>query len=194
MTAHRQTLTDTPFPDDDGDADPAIRALLAAAADGDPVAYLRAVAGLCAARLLVPVVATRSAQGVVADGTRDISDGAAPGGPSMATKATDGVVSDKEAEMAVALLETQDGRRGLAVFTGLDTLTGWNAAARPVPVTLDLAAGSARQDSAEALLVDVDGPYPLVISGDVLTQLAAGHRLIEVESGQFGWVMPDRAG
>lgn len=97
---------------------------------------------------------------------------------------------DKDAEMAVAMLQTGDGRRGLAVFTSLQALTDWNHTARPVPVTLDRAAASARQASAEALLIDIDAPHSLVIEGGVLRQLAAGHRLVEVGSGRFGWAMP----
>lgn len=162
-----RSLTDTPFPDDDGSAAPALRQLLAATKSGEAAAYLRAVAGLCTARLLVPVVATRSTE----------------------TGAAAQVAADKEADMAVAMLQTGDGRHGLAVFTGMDALTGWNPAARPVPVTLDVAADSARQAQAEAVLIDIGGPCPLVIDGEVLRELAAGHRLVELEAGQFGWAV-----
>jgi hypothetical protein len=176
-----RTLTDTPFPGDDGSCDPAVRALLAAAADATPTDYLRAVAGLCTSRLLVPIVATRS----TADSSGDDS------GTVAGDEAADGKESgDKEAEMALALMQTPDGRRGLVAFTGLETLGTWKSDARPVPVTLDRAAGSARDDGADAVLIDIDGPYPLVIEGDVLHQLAAGHRLVELESGQFGWAVP----
>ena len=165
---HQRSLADTPFAGDDGQADPVLRARLAAAAGGAADDYLRAVAELCTARLLVPVVATATVEG----------------------RTVAGLATDKEAEMAVVLLQTPDGRRAMVAFTGMDALTAWNAEARPVPVTLDIAAGSARQEHAEALLIDLGGPHPLVLDGAVLQQLAEGHRLVEVAGGQFGWAVP----
>lgn len=166
MDPHR-TLADSPFPGDDGQADPAVRARLAATGSGELPDYLRAVAELCTVRLLVPVVATTTVGG----------------------ETTGGLVTDKEAEMAVVLLQTADGRRAMVAFTGLDALSGWNAEARPVPVTLDRAAGTARQEGAEALLIDVGGPHPLAIDGEILDHLAQGHRLVPVNDTEFGWAV-----
>jgi hypothetical protein len=167
---HHRTLADTPFPGDDGQADARIRDRLAASRSGQAADYLRAVAELCTVRLLVPVVATATVEG----------------------ETVGGLTSDKEAEMAVVLLQTADGRRAMVAFTGLDTLTQWNPAARPVPVTLDLAAQSARQESAEALLIDVGTPDQLALDGQILDQLAAGHRLVELDGGEFGWAVQAR--
>jgi hypothetical protein len=36
----------------------------------------------------------------------------------------------------------------------------------------------------------VAGPYAFVIEGEVLGELAAGHRLVELADGEFGWVIP----
>lgn len=102
---------------------------------------------------------------------------------------SDELTIEKEAEMAVVLLQTGDGRRALLAFTGLDALQSWSAEARPVPVTLDLAAQSAVADQATALLVDFAGPHPLVIEGQVLVELAQGHRLVELDDGGFGWAV-----
>lgn len=165
---HQRTLADTPFAGDDGQPDPEIRRRLAAVGGTDPDSYLGAIAALCTVRLLVPVVATTTVEG----------------------RTVGGLTSDKEAEMAVVLLQTPDGRKAMVAFTGLDTLAAWNAEARPVPVTLDLAAGSAKQEGAEALLIDVAGPHPLAIDGSILDQLAAGHRLVEIGNGAFGWAVP----
>lgn len=160
---HQRTLADTPFPGDAGEPDDEVRERLAASRT-DSTGYLRAVAALCGVRLLVPVVA-------------------------RATDTTEEeLTSDKEAEMAVVLLQAADGRKAMVAFTGLDTLEAWNPKARPVPVTLDVAAASARQDGASALLIDVEGPHPLAIDGAVLAELAAGHRLIEMPGQEFGWV------
>jgi hypothetical protein len=164
-----RALAPSPFPADDGKASTETRRLLAAATtDAGPIAYLRAVAALCLDRLLVPVVATATRLG----------------------QTTGGLTSDKEAEMAVVLLQAGDGRRALLAFSGLDALQAWQGSARPVPVTLDRAAQTALAEGAAAVLVDCAGPASLAVEGDLLDQLAAGHRLVETSPGEFGWVVP----
>jgi len=59
-----------------------------------------------------------------------------------------------------------------------------------VPVTIDLAAQTARSEGVAAVLIDFAGPHPLVVEGEVLDQLAAGHRLVETEPDVFGWAIP----
>ena len=163
-----RTLTPSAFPGDSGLASPATRrALAAAVTPQSSVDYLRAVAALCGDRVLVPVVATATRLG----------------------QSTAGVATDKEAEMSVVLLQSGDGLRAMLAFTGLDSMQAWDSGSRPVPVTLDLAAQSAQADGAAALLVDLAGPHPLVIEGEVLAELARGHRLVETTDGQFGWAM-----
>lgn len=162
---HDRRLAPSPFPGDDGQAGPQTRAALAAADGSDPVAYLRAVAVLCGERILVPVVATATSTGTGAKG----------------------LVSDKEAEMSVVLLQAPDGRRAVLGFTGLDSLAAWDPSARPVPITLDRAAEAALAEGADALLIDRAGPAPLVIEDEVLRQLAAGHRLVDIGGDEFGW-------
>lgn len=170
-------LTPSAFPGDDGQATPTTRRRLAEAArDPAPTTYLRAVAALCGDRVLVPVVATATRVGT-----------------SDADSRVGGLSSDKEAEMAVVFLEAADGRRAMLVFTGLDALGSWQADARPVPVTLDLAAQTASAEGVATVLVDVAGPHPLVIEDEVLQNLAAGHRLYETAPDSFGWAVPGAA-
>jgi hypothetical protein len=166
---HERRLTTSAFPGDDGKASLQTRELLAAlGGEGNPHAYLRAVASLCGDRLLVPVVATATTIG-------------RPAGP---------LATDKEAEMAVVLLQGRDGRRAMLAFTGLDSLQIWQGGARPVPVTLDVAAKTALAEGAAAILIDPAGPHTLAIDGVVLHELAAGHRLVEMEPNAFGWAVP----
>jgi hypothetical protein len=168
LVQHERALSPSPFPDDDGQATPQTRVLMkAAAAATAPADYLRAVAALCADRVLVPVVAAATAT----------------------TSNAAGLTTEKQAEMSVVLLQASDGRRAMLAFTGMDSLRSWDAGARPVPVTLDLAAQSAAADGAAALLVDFAGPSSLVIEGEVLDRLARGHRLLELADGQFGWAV-----
>ena len=40
------------------------------------------------------------------------------------------------------------------------------------------------------MLIDFAGPAALVVEGEVLASLAAGHRLVETTDGEFGWAIP----
>ncbi len=161
-------LAPSPFPGDDGLARPETRRALAAAVqDASPTTYLRAVSALCVDRLLVPVVATATRLG----------------------QTVGGLSSDKEAEMSVVMLQAADGRRAMLAFTGLDALQAWRSGARPVPVTLDRAAQTAQSEQVTAILVDFAGPHPLVVEGEILDELAAGHRLVETAPDLFGWAV-----
>ena len=188
---HERTLAPSPFPGDDGSASPSTRDRLArAAAEPGATAYLGAVVALCADRLLVPVVATATRMGETTGGLSQ-RGGATPLGPPAARRGHPGtrLFSDKEAEMAVVMLQTPDGRQALLAFSGLDALQAWQPGARPVPVTLDRAAETALAEGATAVLVDCAGPATLLIEGEVLASLAAGHRLVETADGGFGWAM-----
>ena len=166
---HRSRPGASPFPGDTGAPSAETRRLIAAAAaEATPLAYLRAVAALCSDRLLVPVVATATRLG----------------------ETVAGLASDKEAEMSVVTLQAQDGRRALLAFTGLDALQSWQPDARPIPVTVDRTAQTARNENLTAVLIDMAGPHAFVIEGEVLGELAAGHRLVELTDGEFGWVIP----
>ncbi len=165
---HQRNLGPSPFPDDDGTALEQTRAALAAAAaEATPSAYFRAIVALCEARLLVPVIATATRLG----------------------QTVDGLTSDKEGEMSVVMLRTADGRRAFLAFTGLDSMRAWRVDARPVPVTVDLAAKTARSEGVEVVLIDVSGPEPLAIDGEVFDNLAQGHRLVETAPEIFGWAI-----
>lgn len=141
-------------PDDDGSADAAVSAALAAYAAGtaDATAVLSA---LSRARLLIPVVALLTAAEVGADGRK----------------------RDKESEMALPKLVGADGREAVLAFTGSAALAGWRADARPVQATALQVCQAAVRERAAAVVVDVAGPVPFVIEGTVLEVMAA------VESG-----------
>lgn len=168
---HERTLAPSPFPGDDGTADPQLRAALAATESGDSSAYLSAVVQLCTARLLVPIAATATSEAAV-----------------HSTGPVERLLTvDKEADMAVVMMQAPDGRTALLAFTGMDSQASWDDTTRPVPVTLDRVAQTARQQGASAVVVDIAGPHTLVLEGEVLVALAQGHRLVEVDDG-FGWM------
>ena len=163
-----RTLTqpNAAFIGDRGDADPTVRAFIAQAASDLPTSYLRAVASLCGTRLLLPIVAS--------------------GDDSM-----DGPDPDRHADLAAVSIAAADGRKALLAFTGMDALVAWEPRARPVPATLDDIAATVLETGDVALLVDSAGPVPLVIGDDLITQLAQGRRLVELDDGGFGWAYLD---
>ncbi|MFC6343376.1 SseB family protein, partial [Nocardioides hankookensis] len=61
----------------------------------------------------------------------------------------------------------------------------------PVPVTAQVAARSALQDGAAALVVDLAGPVRFVVEGDDLRGLAEGWTLARVAGG-VAWIRPER--
>jgi hypothetical protein len=130
---------------DTGEADPAVTEALDAYARGTGSEHdaLTAIAGT---RLLVPVVA------VLAETTE--------------------AGTEKESDMALPTLIGQDGRKAVIAFTGTATLGRWRADARPVPVPAPRVCEAALAE-ADALVIDVAGPVPLVLEGARLRALAA---------------------
>ncbi|WP_435769144.1 SseB family protein [Nocardioides sp. SYSU DS0651] len=163
-------LQGSAYVDDDGSADPALAAALRAY-DAGSAPYPAAVAALAEARLLVPVVAMLGEAGEGAAG--------ADGRP---------LATDKSSDMAAVLLTGADGRLALLAFTDLDALGQWRPDARPVPVPAHLAAATAVQEGADALVVDVAGPHRLVVSGEDLHRVAAGWRPVRLEDGGWAWL------
>ena len=159
-------IPDPGFAGDDGAADRGLERALAAHADGR-TAYAEVLAALQRARLLVPVVAVL--------GEAEVDE--------------QGLAHDKTSDMATVLLTRPDGRRGLLAFTSLAALTAWDPGARPVPVAARLAARSALQEGADALVVDLAGPVQVAVEGLDLKGLAAGWQLARLGEGT-GWIRP----
>jgi len=164
--AMERVIPDPGFADDDGSADPAVTAVLAAY-DADPATGHAAVLEVLQdSRVLVPVLA------VLGEVEYD----------------EQGLAHDKTSDMATVLITGRDGRTALLSFTSTSALETWNPDARPVAVELRKAALSAIQDGADALLVDVAGPVLFVIEGEDLRALAEGLVLRRVAgAGHSGW-------
>jgi len=160
---------------DAGGADPAVTAALAAYAAGAATehAVLTAVA---ASRLLVPVVAVLAEAN--ADGTVPPAPASARSGPGSEppapASAHSGSGSEKETEMALPTLIGNDGRKAVIAFTGTDTVRRWRADARPVPVPASRLWPAVAAEQADAVVIDVAGPVPLVVEGARLRALASG--------------------
>ena len=132
---------------DTGEADPAVTAALTAYAAGTGAEHA-VLTAIAAARLLVPVVAV------------------------LAEANDDG--TEKETEMALPTLIGNDGRKAVIAFTGTLAIKRWRADARPVPVPAPNLWPAVAAEQAEAVVVDVAGPVPLVIEGARLRALANG--------------------
>ena len=141
---------------DAGGADPAVTAVLAAYAAGQATEQA-ALTAIAATRLLVPVVAVPA------------EPGARPDEPGEKEGA-----GEKETEMALPTLIGNDGRTAVIAFTGTETISRWRADARPVPVPAARLWPAVAAEQADAVVIDVAGPVPLVIEGARLAALAVG--------------------
>ncbi|MFE1772058.1 SseB family protein [Streptomyces sp. NPDC059008] len=147
----QKNIPDPGFSDDDGSADPALAAALAAY-DDDRSAEPRLLAALAGARVLVPVVALL---------------GEVETGP-------DGLRREKTSDMAVPTLQAPDGRRALPAFTSMEALQRWRPDARPVAVPLRQALLAASHEQADTLVIDLAGPVTYQLTGPALRALAEG--------------------
>jgi hypothetical protein len=154
------------FPDDTGEAPAQLTAATAAYA-ADRSRYADVLAALTTCRLLVPVVAVL--------GEVEVDE--------------HGLARDKSADMAAVLLTGADGRLALLAFSGMAAMVAWDPAARPVPVPARLAAQSAVQEGAAAIIIDVAGPARVVVDGEDLHALAAGWALARVGE-RTAWIRP----
>lgn len=162
-------IPDPGFAGDTGEQDPAVGTALEAYA-ADPSRYPDVLLALHESRVLVPVVA------VLGEVEHD----------------EQGLAHDKSSDMAAVLMQGRDGRLALLGFTCTAALVAWNPEARPVPVTARVAAQSAVQEEAAALVLDIAGPVPVVVEGEDLRGLASGWSLARVGE-QVAWIRPDPA-
>jgi hypothetical protein len=159
---HGRTLQPTGFEGDDGSADPALIAALAAARRDEAAVY-PAYALLAGRRVLVPVVAVL--------GEAEAADTVGPDGKPLRR--------DKDSDMAVVTLVAGDGVKALPAFTSVQALGNWAASAghpqaRPIPVSMQTAAAAALQEQASVLLLDLGGPGQFEVSGSALRAFAQG--------------------
>ncbi len=158
---------ESPFQGDEGAADPAVLAALAAYAAGQGSEHA-ALNALASSRLLVPVVAVLTEETSGDSGAAEDSEANGAGdGPGS------GLRREKSTEMALPTLIGQDGRAAVLAFTSLDALTRWRPDARPVAVPA-ARAWQAGAEETSAVVIDVAGPVPVTVEGARLAALAAG--------------------
>lgn len=140
-----------PHSADDGSADPELLAALTAfrAGDGDAVAVVSAYRQ---ARLLIPLIADKGDEGV---------------GPT-------GLRVDKTQELSIVTVAGPDGRRVLPVFTSVEAMGRWDAAARPVPADGIRTALSAAADDTDLIVIDPGSPTEFVLRRPAVWAIGQG--------------------
>ena len=139
------------FPGDSGAVDAALESALAARSRGE-ADEAEVVAALAAARVFVPVVAEVSAS----------------------TVTDEGLVADKEADMALVRLSSRSGRSVQPVFGSDVEVTQWHRQARPVAADARRAALAAVQDGAQMLVLNPGSEAPFVVRRPALWAIAQG--------------------
>jgi len=144
---------------DDGSADPALLAALTAfrAGTGDAASVIDAYRS---ARLLIPLVAEKGALGRAEE-------------PELGAH---GLPVDKTQELSIVTVAAPDGRRVLPVFTSVDAMGRWDAAARPVPADGVRTALAASADDTDLIVVDPGSETEFVIRRPAVWAIAQGHR------------------
>lgn len=168
-------------PVDRGEADPALRVVLASGYD-DGDAYVRAVSALCTARLILPTVEAPP------DAELGLSKADDPDDPND--------LDHDEGDLghsprAAVLLRSASGEKAVLAFTGYDALRAWRTDAHPVRCTLDDVAATVLETGASTIVVDVAGPHQLIIESDLIAELARGRRLAALPDGTFAWLWLD---
>lgn len=140
------------FDDDDGTADQALTAAVAALLTaGQPGPGERAVlTALSTARVFIPIVASVSGE----------------------TRTAGGLHADKEAEMALVTLTGPDGRTALPVFSSTRALTDWHPEARPVAAYAARAALAAVAEETSLLVLDPGAELTFVVRRPAMWALA----------------------
>lgn len=147
-----RSFASNPHAGDDGSADAALLHALedVHAGKGDAVAVVEAYRS---ARLLIPLVAEAGEVGV----------------------APSGLAVDKTQELSIVTVAAPDGRRVLPVFTSVDAMTRWDAAARPVPADGVRTALSAADDDTDLIVIDPASPTEFVLRRPAVWAIAQGH-------------------
>lgn len=129
-----------PAAGDDGSADPALWDALTGFRAGRASAR-EVVDALRGARVLVPLVAEKGDEGVGAHG----------------------LAVDKTQELSIVTVSAPDGRKVLPLFSCVETLSAWDAAARPIPVAGPRAALAAAGEDTDLIVLDPTSPTEFVV-------------------------------
>ena len=120
------------------------------------VGVVEVVEALHDARLLLPLLATLGDEGVGAHGQ----------------------LVDKTQELSLVTAAGPDGRPVLPAFTSTDTMRGWNASARPIPIVVPRIALAVAAEGTPLIVVDPGAPTMFVLRRPSFKALATGERWV----------------
>jgi hypothetical protein len=120
------------------------------------VGVVEVVEALHDARLLLPLLATRGDEGV----------------------GVHGQVVDKTQELSLVTAAGPDGRSVLPAFTSTDTMRGWNATARPIPIIVPRIALAVAAEGTPLIVIDPGSPTHFVLRRPCFRALATGERWV----------------
>ncbi|MFW0183256.1 SseB family protein [Rothia sp. CCM 9417] len=140
---------------DDGRTDPNLEKVLADFI-ADTVDEVAVVDALRQVRVFAPIVAQLSQAEITADG----------------------LVSDKESDMALVSIQAPDGRKALPVFTSVDALTAWHDLARPVAADMRKTALSAIEDDNQLIVVNPGQDVTFVVRRPAVWAIARGQKWV----------------
>ena len=83
-----------------------------------------------------------------------------------------------EVQMKQLLFHSQDGRKGMPVFTSLDRLNKWQIDARPLPMSAVDLAKQVIEQQLDGLIIDIQDQHRITIVGNNLFALANNMPLI----------------
>ncbi|WP_309066964.1 SseB family protein [Microbacterium sp.] len=136
---------------DDGSADPALLDSLLRFRAGR-ASQSEVVDAFRSARVLVPLIAEKGLEGV----------------------APSGLAVDKTQELSLVTVSAPDGRRVQPVFTSVETMARWDAAARPIPVEAVRAALAASSEQTDLIVLDPTSETEFVIRRPAVWAVAQG--------------------
>lgn len=140
-----------PAADDDGTADPGLIEAIGRFRAGE-LGAPQVVLALHEARVLVPLVTVRGDEGIGAHGR----------------------LVDKTQELSIVTVAGPDGRAVLPVFSSVDTMRTWDAAARPIPMAAARVALAAAAESTPLIVLDPGSPTEFAVRRPALESLATG--------------------
>ena len=148
-----RAFRENPHAGDDGSADPALLSALLRfrSGAGDQTEVVNAFRS---ARVLIPLIA-------------ESGDDPQPG--------PHGHLVDKTQELSIVTVAGPDGRRVQPVFSAVDAMRRWDAAARPIPVDATRAALAAVDDDTDLIVIDPGSETEFVLRRPAVWAIAQGH-------------------
>lgn len=146
-----RSFESNPHSGDDGSADPALLSALLRFRAGEG-SQVEVVDAFRAARVLIPLIAEKGEEGV----------------------APSGLAVDKTQELSIVTVAAPDGRRVQPVFSSVQTMQHWDAAARPIPVEAVRVALSASAEDTDLIVLDPTADTEFVIRRPAVWSIAQG--------------------